>query len=346
MRSEDIGDEIKRRTLLREKLNRERNYIVDTIFPAGAMHLIGGPSGSGKTTWLLQQLYSWSLGEDVLGYNSHPCPWVYVSCDRSLRETDATMRRIGLGDWHAPMYAIEEVMGHQDATGALNDPSIFEIENHFPHAELIVVEGLQALLPDTGRGRSTNKSDLLWLIQVRDLILSKNKTIIATTHNPKSSQEYINERSNFLGTQSLIGGCSTLVSVDVPRDIKEQTDRRIAQQCTDREVIVLGRDYPNHYLSYTRGDNGTFEVSATLVTGRTAKGVIHQTQDDDRISLDTMLSVWPSSNVITITELREWQTKQGMSDRTFYRWLKDKTDQGRLLKEQRGVYSKVSTVLN
>lgn len=337
----DPTDETRERTQLRDRLNRERKFVVDTIFPAGALHLIGGPSGSGKTTWLLQQLHTWSKGEDVLGYSSHPCPWVHVSCDRSLREMDATMRRLNLGEWQAPMYAIEDVMGHQDTTGMINDPSIFEIEKRFPWAELIVIEGLQVLLPDTGRGRSTNKSDMLWMIQVRDMILSKGKTIIATTHSPKSGQDYLNERSNFLGTQSLIGACSTMVSIDVPRDVREGADKRAAQQCTDREISVLGRDYPNHYLSYTRLDNGGFELSARVVAGKVAKGEMYQTQDDDRIALDTMLSRWPSDQPLVIGVMRDWQKKQGMPESSFFRWLEDKKAQGRLRKEQRGVYKKV-----
>src|ERR1700761_328678 len=143
--SDDPSDEAKQRMSLRDKLYRERTYIVDPLFPSGSVHLIAGPSGIGKTTWLLQQLHAWSRGEDVLGYSSHPCEWVYVSCDRALNELDATMRRLELGTWHAPVYSIEEV-AQKGPTGALDDPSVFEIEKRFPDAKLIVLEGLQSLL--------------------------------------------------------------------------------------------------------------------------------------------------------------------------------------------------------
>jgi hypothetical protein len=39
--------------------------------------------------------------------------------------------------------------------------------------------------------------------------------------------------------------------------------------------------------------------------------------------------------------LKSWQKEYTINERTMYRWLGDMTTQGRLQKEQRGVYKKV-----
>src|SRR5579883_3393726 len=86
-------------------------WIVDQVIPAGAMHLIGGPSGSGKTTWLLQALHDWEQGKPLLNqFTSRPCPWIYVCCDRSLRETRKTLRRLGYDNWEFEAYGLEDLL--------------------------------------------------------------------------------------------------------------------------------------------------------------------------------------------------------------------------------------------
>lgn len=332
----ELDDSVKKR----ETLNRNKTYIVDTIFPAGSIHVISGPSGSGKTTWLMDMLRKWSQGQDVLGYKSNPCPWVYVSCDRSLLETDSTMRRLGLGDWRAPMHAIEDVMG-QNEVGVLDTPSIFEIEKRFPHAQLIVIEGLQSLLPDAGRGMSANKSELHWLIQIRKSILSKGKTIIATTHSPKSTVEYANARSNMLGTQSLIGGCSTLVQIDIPRDVREGGNKRDIQHCMDREVVLLGRDYPDHYITYTRKDNGEFDMSASYIVGRETSTKSYPTEGEHHTAWETRLRKWNASEPILAGHFKEWAEAEQVTVRTIERWRDKMVDRGKMKKgDQRGIFMK------
>jgi RecA-family ATPase len=189
----------------RERLRTKERFIVDTIFPAGALHVIGGPSGIGKTTWLLQSLHEWEQGKPILGFPSHPCKWVYVSLDRSLLDGDRTLRRIGLADWNIPMYSIEEICERDTVTKRITvEPDLFMVANRFEDVELIVVEGLQGFLPDIKRGQTQNKAEQLWMVKIRDEILNTGKTIIATTHSPKAEDntKSANNRKAFLGSQA------------------------------------------------------------------------------------------------------------------------------------------------
>ena len=95
----------------RRELMKTDDYLIEDILWKGTLNLIGGPSGVGKTTWLLPLLKDWSEGLPVLnGKASKPCPWVYVSSDRGLRETNRTLARLGLSDWDIPCWVVEEIM--------------------------------------------------------------------------------------------------------------------------------------------------------------------------------------------------------------------------------------------
>src|SRR5271165_3311154 len=132
---------------------KTEKWVIDKIIAAGTINLISGTSGSGKTTFLLQLLKQWELGQPVLGgYQSFPCKWIYISCDRGTLETDRTMRRLGLGDWECQIYSIEEV--------CTEDPNILTLYQRFPAVDLFVIEGIQSCIPDT-KG-SQNRAEMIW----------------------------------------------------------------------------------------------------------------------------------------------------------------------------------------
>jgi hypothetical protein len=69
----------------------QSGFLVESILPSQEIHLMAGPSGSGKTRWLFDTLLQWHAGLPVLGFESNPVPWVYVSADRSLASVNRTL---------------------------------------------------------------------------------------------------------------------------------------------------------------------------------------------------------------------------------------------------------------
>src|SRR5258706_8331420 len=53
---------------------RKQGFVVETLWPEGAIHAMVGPSGVGKSTWFLQAIYDWEHGLPVLGFKSNPVP--------------------------------------------------------------------------------------------------------------------------------------------------------------------------------------------------------------------------------------------------------------------------------
>jgi hypothetical protein len=301
----------------RKKLRVGEHFLIDPILPVGTMNLIGGPSGIGKSTWLFQTLYDWAHGRPVLGkYKSNPCPFVYVSMDRGVLETDRTLRRLGFGNWDIPIYSIEDLA---------NEADLEKVTDRFPKIDLFVVEGLQAALPD-GKG-SQNRQEMRWAISLRKKLLNKGKTLLATTHSPKSQIDTAHARSNFLGSVSLHACFSTMISFDLPQSARDVAKGK-AVRTDNREVLIQGRDFPDIRLDYTRDEQGRFR----LIDGEL----------DAEIKMDTWFCDLPIGTKITtaMMEARARSAKVGRA--TLFRWIEQMMKSGQMDRPARGVYFKRS----
>ena len=334
-------DEIRQDSMERRRVLRgAERFIVDPIFPCGALHIIGGPSGLGKTTWLTQTLYDWEQGRPVLGGKSNPCPWVYVSADRSLMDGDRTLRRLGFEEWDAPMFAMEDVIPRNSLKQIEREPAIDQIVKKFPDIDLYVIEGLQAFLPNTARGQTQNKAEQLWCMRLRDEVLNKGKTIIAVTHSPKMTEGYRHNRENFLGSQALIGAAGTLISFNLPASAVSGT-RKDGVQTTDRVVRVMGHSFPEMCLYYSAGPNGALELSARQTAG--AESELYETSTDKKLTMYARLTACKPGEEVPYSAIKRW-ANAGMPESSMNNWLKEQTEAGTLLKEGRGAYRRSSNV--
>lgn len=301
----------------RVELRQSQEWIVDQIFPAGAMHLIGGPSGVGKTTWLFQMLYEWEQSLPLFGeYASHPVPWVYISCDRSIREMEQTLLRMGLQDWRFECYALEELIYNKAA--ARCDPPEFarHVLDKFKFAKLVVIEGLQAVMPDHSKARSQNKQELLWALEQRLVLARDNRTVIATTHSPKETAGIAasvsrDDRSKFLGTQGFIGSCSTMISLEKKPDTLQ--DARI--------VHVMGRNFKDIQLHYSMDRDGRF-----VLENKGTDAVPSET--DEKVQFATWCQSQPEP--FPAKDAVAYGMRMGVSDSTVERWLVELCDLGAL----------------
>jgi hypothetical protein len=298
-------------TTRRKELVASQEYVVDQIFPAGAMHLIGGPSGVGKTSWLLQTLYEWEQGHKLFGeFKSRPCPWVLINCDRSLREMNQTLIRLGLGHWEFESYALEDLI-YDPATKRCKSPDFtIDILQRFKYAKLIVVEGLQAVMPDNSKTRSQNKQELLWALEQRYVLAQGNRTVIATTHNPKVAAMGApanDERSKFLGSQGFIGSCSTMIGFEKHPKIDYM-----------RSVTVMGRNFADIKLQYS----STKENQGRFVLESIGDNAVATDEDNE-----TFLALWATSQpgAFTITDAVTYCMRNDieLSESSVERWLRN-----------------------
>jgi hypothetical protein len=166
---------------------------------------------------------------------------------------NATLSRIGLDKWEFEAHSLEDILPKTSGKITESPDLSKHILKRYEYAELIVIEGLQALMPDVARGRSQNKQELLWALEQRLVLTPQNKTIIATTHNPKIAQQGVqDDRSKFLGSQGFIGSCSTMIGFEKDEKIEKQ-----------RRVKVLGRNFPDIKLIYSLDECGRFVLEGS-----------------------------------------------------------------------------------
>jgi len=323
----------------RSQLRQSERFLIDPIFPCGAIHIITGPGSVGKTTWLWQMLYEWEHGRPVFGYKSNPCPWVYIGMDRSQMDADRTLRRLGHHDWDAPVYPIEDVIPRSTAGFIELEPTIQHVVDKFPDIGLYVIEGLQGFISNTSRGQSQNKAEQLWAMRLRDQVLNKGKTIIATTHSPKAT-ELKSNREAMLGSQALIGASGTIIQFSLPDGEKGvvQTD--------DRIVSVMGKDFPNIYCHYTLGDHGQFVLKEQKTGNDRGTGATPVAEPDNPEKsklMDEWLAVYPVGTEVTFKQLEKMAESIEMPRSSLYNWINKQMAIGKLLKEGRGIYRRSAT---
>lgn len=163
-------------------------YLIDQILPSQEIHLLAGPTGAGKTRWLLQALKNqWEKGLPVLGFESHPVPWCYVSTDRSMRDCYKTFKSIGINPldmniipaWGKEYKSMAQIL---DAIGKLN-------------AKLAVIEGFQSFSDSIDKQRV---KDHLRSIQTQ---ADDGLTVIGVCESPKMKphEVYANPRQRVSG---------------------------------------------------------------------------------------------------------------------------------------------------
>lgn len=324
------------------ELKESATWVIDTILPTCGIHMLAGSSGAGKTTWLLQQLYEWSNGRNVLGFAGHPCNWAYISCDRSVRDLMETLTRLGLENcWEAPLYGLEEITDFQ------NGLTIDTIFNHplFRDTKFFVLEGFQALIPDPPRGMSQNKHEIQWLFQTRDRMTQLNRTLLAVTHPPKQKEKdkFVDIRSNVLGSASMPAAIGTMIWVEpLPKD--EEEVKALGSYGEDQRLVrISSRNAKPMEIIYDIDERGRFVNPSISGSGLKANIEAALNNTAKHANYDMWVLSQPH---------REYQRKElvmmmgnlfHISEATVKRWLSGAIERGVMQQLGFGRYAKASS---
>lgn len=342
------GIDVKRR---RGQSRLSKSYIIDKIFPTGAMHIISGASASGKSTLLYQWLYEWDHGREVLGFRSFPCPWAMITFDRGIGDTDDTLIRLKLQDWNIPVWGFEELYNPNSTPDLLTickDP-------RFKGVELFVVEGLASFIPDPKPKQSQNKCEQMWIAKIRAEILAKGKTIVGTMHQTKQQGSGQLSRNNMLGSASFIGGVSTVVIFDETADVRKAKALGKTVASDSRLVTICSRQMKDIQIQYERDANGKFVEFDDSV-----KGFVADPDDDEKLThasnlnnagqragepdaLKKMVSYLDSfkpGEELKTKDLLSKGYEIGWSIPTTNRWISDQIEKGKLTRLRQGFYGK------
>ena len=296
---------------------KTRRYLVDSIFKAGKVHLLGGPSGSGKSTWLLETIATeWSKGKPVLGYQSHPAPWVYISADRSTDSVLETMERIGIPESDVRIYSMTDSHSLLDISAAIR--KCLELE---PKPELVVIEGLASLM----KGSHNNYQHVARFLQSLGLICVEfNITIIGVVHSTKCKQgeEFLNPRQRVLGSVAWAAYSETMLLLE-PVGLEQNGTS------PQRRLYVLPRQAKEFTVDMIVDDQGRLRPAPSA-------------EDDlsEALSYAYLQSIKPNGEFTTA----DFMAHIGIPERSAKRLLSQLLETGQIQKSSWGRYRKPQAV--
>lgn len=226
-------------------------WLVDGIFPTHLVHILAGASGSNKTTYLLQTLPKWAKGEPIHGRESHPVPWIFISCDRSWKETRHTFDRMGI-----PYDSIRTVcMMDKKYRDILTVEVLFErMKKEHPDVRLYVIDAFYTLTPD---GRYNDNATVNKFLRTLVKLCEENDvTVIGTHHSPKmkEGEGYVASRDCILGAIAWGAFASTILHIRSPEPDNDE--------CRERYLAILARNGAAITQDYVLDNSGLLQPVA------------------------------------------------------------------------------------
>jgi RecA-family ATPase len=196
-------------------MTTKNKFIIDNLFPRRSLHIVAGASGAGKTVFLLSMMTAWARGESVLGFASHPEPWLYVSGDRSEEDVMSKLDSLGI-----PRTDIPLLPAYATGKNTLDWQKIF-VQILDTQAKVIVWEGFGRYVPDNAGSRIVDA----WIEQVTYQAQKHDLTIIGIAEQPKMKprDKYPNPRQRISGPAAWGHHTSTVVLIE-PTNEKKPSD--------------------------------------------------------------------------------------------------------------------------
>lgn len=281
-------------------------FLIDQILPARDLALVYGPTHSGKGRLVQQWVDDWSNGRDVLGCQSHPARFCYVSCERTRRLLESDLRAIGIDPAEFPHVSMEGAERH-----VLSEAyAIAERAMRGATPRLLILDGIMTLC----EGNITYHRDSSKFVKsILQLCENHEITIIGIATSSKDSGQYARALDLLPGSVAWASGTGTKAYLGFVRGNSE------------RRVLKL----------WTRhGPERTWTYECSPTTGRfyeVADGINMGEMDTWLLGLDTGFE-FERLHAIGVGE--QLQVPQ----RTVERWLADQCTQGTLTRVRRGQY--------
>lgn len=294
------------------------SHIVDDIIPAREIHLIAGPSGAGKTTLLFQIIDDWRQGRDVLGHKSHPQPFCYVACDRTLASTKRTLKRVGIMEGTIPTLSLAERRDIVTIGGVVAAAKI-----HVEGVRVLFIDAIAVLVRE---GRTNDYAVVAdFLRECAQICAREDITIIALVHaaKVKEGEKFLNPRQRILGSVAWAGFSDTVILIE-PATPEDATS-------DERTVLILPRNAPAEELAMGFNQEGRLEIRQIdeLVSDLLTKRVLPAMEPD---------RVYHINEIWTMAADRGIKT----SRKTVQRWLAWQIEAGKIEMVKRGHYKRTT----
>lgn len=257
-------------------------------------------------------MIDWQMGKPVLGYDSHPAPWVYVSTDRSLEGVERQLNRM-----HIPLSTFPYV-----STVGLAD----DVRDHIkagsdkcPGAKVFVIEGMSGLpqlkekSQDGGYGTVRR-----WLGRLTNYCQDSDITIIGIVHSPKmkADSRYMDPRQRVMGSVAWGAYSETIFLIEAANEDKPDSHRTL---------LCLPRN--------------TASITQELMFNECGR-LVEADLDIENALVAEWLSKLPLSTTFETNQFVDAMMKQGLSKRSAERHLATLVHEGHVVKSGKGLYKR------
>jgi AAA domain len=310
---------------------KKSNYIIDPIFPTREIHIVAGASGAGKSTLMSQIADQLLKGEDIFGYTPNPISGIaYLAFDRTTKGMGRTFER-SLQNTETPFPFYSTINSPEFSKPEYRDPvgAIKRLHELHPEVDVLIVDGIGMAF----RGDSAKLDQVSGFIHhiLRALDeLPTDLTIFAIHHmsKQKKGNEYAQARAKLHGSIAWAATAETIILIEPENDSDPENPNRI--------LTLSPRNSPDKVYTYCFDEYGRLIPGAKLEDPSKGKkseffAAVHELPEGE----------------VPVHILKALAMSYNISDATYNRWLKELVEGGGVLsKLRRGVYVRVSSVLN
>lgn len=286
-----------------------QDWIIDGLLPKREVSLIAGPAGGGKTTFSIDMNKAIKHGEPWFERSTHPCPIVFVTCDRSEYDYHRTMDRMKLP------FDLFHFFCQRDSKTTV-ETIARRAASEWPEC-FIYIDGMGTLVPDGKLNDYNTVAD--FLRAAGQACLEYNVTIMGSCHSPKmkEGEQFDNLRQRVLGSTAWGGFTDLMIIVDP--DAESTEENKI------RKISIL----PRH--------DKEFDLRMSF-----ANGVFTPYVDPKDGESSSLMDYWmrklPYDTCVPMSVIIDEAKANAVPKRTLERWLGEQVKTGTLRRESRGNY--------
>ena len=315
---------------------RTSAFLVDRLLPQHELHLIYGPIAHDNSLLALQLLDDWSAGADVFGEVSHPVPFCYVGCERSISAISAGLGALGIDDRAFPFISLigvhrttdvnygygHELNGHE-ITEKARFPLAANVDRALANArqrvndlQLLVLDGMYSL----ALGKTNDYREAAhFLTDVVYLCRHRRVTILGIVSTVKSR-----EGEGYTLPQHRIHGSGAWGSISQTQILIEPGRPSQPTDLSRRITVMPPFGGPQLYQYTKDAQSGRLLLASTgsYITGE----------------MDAWFTQQSAQETFSTQELLAICTQRGISRATLYRWIDTQVVLGTLERLGRGQY--------
>jgi hypothetical protein len=280
-------------------------------FPKGDISLVGGSSGTGKTYWMLAVLEKVRTSADVWGHSAKPRDYRVLMLDRGAKAMRRTLDRMRL-----PAGAKQRVIRVTSAQHAAGPVAVMTAATECePGAEVWFVEGLDLWIKEANK-----MSEVAGVLdELQRLATRRNIAIIASIGSSKQKTAEGKDTEQYRGRETLFGSVAWGRKAETVVLISKTDNDPLHDDCPRQYSILVRNGRAEHFwMSCTAGVLQMVDRPAPKE--REYKG---PRRKDSVLESNVFAKFKPGERILYSPDL-------GVSERTYYPWLKVATKEGRV----------------